>query len=89
MIYILYNKIFCTLQMALYESILASPHRTLNGDEADFYYVPVLDSCLITRAGDAPHLSMRVLTSNIINYFSLHLNFFAHLSRMLKQHCPT
>ncbi|KAI4325685.1 hypothetical protein MLD38_031063 [Melastoma candidum] len=45
-------------QMALYESLLASPHRTLNGDEADFFFVPVLDSCIITRADDAPHLSM-------------------------------
>ncbi|XP_068643172.1 uncharacterized protein [Aristolochia californica] len=44
-------------QMALYESILASPHRTLNGDEADYFFVPVLDACLITRADDAPHLS--------------------------------
>ncbi|KAJ4766857.1 exostosin family protein [Rhynchospora pubera] len=43
-------------QVALYESILASPHRTLNGEEADFFYVPVLDSCMITRAYDAPHL---------------------------------
>ncbi|GKV25754.1 hypothetical protein SLEP1_g35148 [Rubroshorea leprosula] len=46
-------------QMALYESILASPHRTLNGEEADFFFVPVLDSCIITRADDAPHLSMK------------------------------
>lgn len=46
-------------QMALYESILASPYRTLNGEEADYFYVPVLDACLITRADDAPHLSMR------------------------------
>ncbi|XP_050244781.1 uncharacterized protein LOC126692990 isoform X1 [Quercus robur] len=46
-------------QMALYESILASPYRTLNGEEADFFFVPVLDSCIITRADDAPHLSMR------------------------------
>ena len=48
------------LQMALYESILASPYRTLNGEEADFFFVPVLDSCIITRADDAPHLSMQV-----------------------------
>lgn len=48
------------MQMALYESILGSPHRTLNGEEADFYYVPVLDSCIITRAGDAPHISLQV-----------------------------
>lgn len=46
--------------MALYESILASPYRTMNGDEADFFYVPVLDSCIITRADDAPHLRMKV-----------------------------
>lgn len=46
-------------QMAIYESILASPHRTLNGEEADFFFVPVLDSCIITRADDAPHISMR------------------------------
>ncbi|WCJ33921.1 exostosin family protein [Euphorbia peplus] len=45
-------------QMALYESILASPFRTLNGEEADYFFVPVLDSCIITRADDAPHLSM-------------------------------
>ncbi|KAF3328054.1 glucuronosyltransferase [Carex littledalei] len=44
-------------QMALFESILASPHRTLNGEEADFFYVPVFDQCIITRADDAPHLS--------------------------------
>lgn len=47
--------------MAFYESILASHHRTLNGEEADFFFVPVLDSCIITRADDAPHLSMKVL----------------------------
>ncbi|KAJ4837513.1 hypothetical protein Tsubulata_037183 [Turnera subulata] len=46
-------------QMSLYESLLASPHRTLNGEEADFFFVPVLDSCIITRADDAPHLSMQ------------------------------
>ncbi|GMY14183.1 putative glucuronoxylan glucuronosyltransferase f8h [Fagus crenata] len=46
-------------QMALYESMLASPYRTLNGEEADFFFVPVLDSCIITRADDAPHLSMQ------------------------------
>ncbi|KAJ0973617.1 hypothetical protein J5N97_015582 [Dioscorea zingiberensis] len=46
-------------QIALYESILASPHRTMNGEEADFFYVPALDSCIIVRAGDAPHLSLQ------------------------------
>jgi hypothetical protein len=46
--------------MAIYESILASAHRTLNGEEADFFFVPVLDACIITRADDAPHFSMQV-----------------------------
>lgn len=46
--------------MAFYENILATAHRTLNGEEADFFFVPVLDSCIITRADDAPHLSMQV-----------------------------
>ncbi|KAL2535080.1 Exostosin family protein [Abeliophyllum distichum] len=46
-------------QMAIYESILASPYRTLNGEEADYFFVPALDSCIITRADDAPHLSMK------------------------------
>lgn len=48
------------LQMAMYESMLASPYRTLNGEDADYFFVPVLDSCIITRADDAPHLSMEV-----------------------------
>uniref|UniRef100_A0A7N1A7Y6 EGF-like domain-containing protein n=1 Tax=Kalanchoe fedtschenkoi TaxID=63787 RepID=A0A7N1A7Y6_KALFE len=46
-------------QIAIYESLLASSHRTLNGEEADYFFVPVLDSCIITRADDAPHLSMQ------------------------------
>lgn len=50
--------------MALYENILASPHRTLNGEEADYFFVPVLDSCIITRADDAPHLSLQVKICN-------------------------
>lgn len=58
------NKTFWTdqlygSQMALYESLLASPYRTLNGEEADYFYVPVLDACLIARADDVPHLSMK------------------------------
>ncbi|KAL9238041.1 hypothetical protein vseg_012520 [Gypsophila vaccaria] len=46
-------------QMALYESLLASPYRTLNGDEADFFFVPTLDSCIITRADETPNLNMQ------------------------------
>ncbi|XP_073223258.1 uncharacterized protein [Cicer arietinum] len=46
-------------QLAIYESLLASPHRTLNGEEADFFFVPVLDSCIISGAGFSPHLSLQ------------------------------
>lgn len=46
-------------QMAIYESFLASPYRTLNGEEADFFFVPILDSCIITRSDDAPHLNLQ------------------------------
>lgn len=64
--------------MALYESILASPYRTLNGEEADFFFVPVLDSCIITRADDAPHLSMQVclVTVKICEILQLYFFFF-------------
>ncbi|KAK3148234.1 hypothetical protein QOZ80_3BG0292440 [Eleusine coracana subsp. coracana] len=62
-------------QMALYESILASPHRTLNGDEADYFYVPVLDSCLITRSDDSPHLLMprdlRLRSYHTLEYYRM------------------
>jgi len=46
-------------QMAFYENILATAHRTMNGEEADFFFVPVLDSCIINRADDAPHINMQ------------------------------
>ncbi|WOK95473.1 hypothetical protein Cni_G04180 [Canna indica] len=56
-------------QMALYESILASPHRTMNAEEADYFYVPVFDSCIMTRAEDAPHFRTKVM--NLRSYFNL------------------
>lgn len=64
--------------MAIYESMLASPHRTLNGDEADFFFVPVLDSCIITRADDAPHLTMEVNSLS----FLLHVKDLYILSKI-------
>lgn len=63
------------LQIALYESLLASPHRTLNGEEADFFFVPVLDSCIITRADDAPHLSMQVYFINCYFYRNISVEY--------------
>ncbi|XP_020104566.1 uncharacterized protein LOC109721384 isoform X2 [Ananas comosus] len=83
------NRTFWTDQLygaqtALYESILASPHRTLNGEEADFFYVPVLDSCIITRADDAPHLSMRE-HMGLRSFFTL--NFYKKVyDHIVEQH---
>ena len=48
-------------QIALYETLLASKHRTTNGDEADFFYVPRLHACIVEQADAAPHLSIQVL----------------------------
>lgn len=58
------------LQVAFYENILDSPHRTLNGEEADFFFVPVLDSCIITRADDAPHLGLMVCFISVKSFLS-------------------
>jgi len=67
--------------MALYESLLASPHRTVNGEEADFFFVPVLDSCIITRADDAPHLSMQVYFINCYFYQNISVEYlFLHVA---------
>lgn len=49
-------------KIALYETLLASEHRTTNGDEADFFYVPLLHACIVEQADAAPHLSMQVLS---------------------------
>ena len=64
--------IWLLFQMALYEQLLASPYRTTNGEEADYFFVPVLDSCIITRADDAPHLSMQVYYFAILAVKKMH-----------------
>ena len=37
------------LELALHELLLASPHRTLNPEAADFFFVPVYGGCYISR----------------------------------------
>ncbi len=37
------------LELALHEALLASPHRTLNPEDADYFYVPVYGGCYISR----------------------------------------
>ncbi|KAK8949023.1 putative glucuronoxylan glucuronosyltransferase F8H [Platanthera zijinensis] len=72
-------------QMALYESILASPHRTLNGNEADYFFIPVFDSCIITRADDAPYLSLR---EHMGLRSSLALDFYKKAYEYIAHHYP-
>ena len=59
-------------QIALYESLLASEHRTTNGDEADFFYVPLLHACIVEQADDTPHLNMQV-PSGINSFIVAHM----------------
>lgn len=57
-------------EIALYESLLASEHRTTNGDEADFFYVPVFQACMVQQADAAPHLSMQGNYMGLRQYFA-------------------
>ncbi|XP_078442215.1 uncharacterized protein LOC144711931 isoform X2 [Wolffia australiana] len=54
----MWTDLLYAAEISLHESILASPHRTMNAEEADYFYVPVMDACLITRANHAPHLAV-------------------------------
>lgn len=36
-------------EVALHEALLASPHRTLDASEADFFYVPAYGGCFISE----------------------------------------
>ena len=36
-------------EVALHEALLASPHRTLDPEEADYFYVPVYGGCFISE----------------------------------------
>lgn len=36
-------------QVALHESLLRSPHRTLNPELADYFFVPVYNGCFVTE----------------------------------------
>ncbi|KAG0618214.1 hypothetical protein M758_4G047000 [Ceratodon purpureus] len=56
--------------IALYESLLASEHRTTNGDEADFFYVPLLHACVVEQADDTPHLNMQGKFMGLRQYFA-------------------
>ena len=42
-------------QSVLLEALLASPHRTNDASEADYFYVPVPGACLMARAFETPN----------------------------------
>ncbi|KAI5056841.1 hypothetical protein GOP47_0028659 [Adiantum capillus-veneris] len=69
-------------EIALYEGLLNSPHRTLNAEEADFFYVPVLGACLIARADETPYLSMKNFMG-LRSYFTLdfYRRAYLHISQ--------
>ncbi|CAI5506774.1 unnamed protein product [Closterium sp. Naga37s-1] len=48
------------IQVAVLESLLASPHRTTNATAADYFFVPVMGACITARADDSPATSMQV-----------------------------
>ncbi|XP_024372401.1 uncharacterized protein [Physcomitrium patens] len=56
--------------IALYESLLASEHRTTNGDEADFFYVPFLQACIVEQGDAAPHLTFQGKYMGLRQYFA-------------------
>ena len=56
--------------MALCE--LASPYRTTNGEEEDYLFFPVLNSCIITPSDDAPHRSIHVCYFSILAVKKMH-----------------
>ncbi|CAI5462679.1 unnamed protein product [Closterium sp. Yama58-4] len=48
------------MEVAVLESLLASPHRTTNASAADYFFVPVMGGCITARADDSPATSMQV-----------------------------
>lgn len=43
-----------TVESGFLEALLQSEHRTLNPEEADFFYVPVMPSCFMSAVRCAP-----------------------------------
>ncbi|CAK9877018.1 unnamed protein product [Sphagnum jensenii] len=66
-------------EIALYESLLASEHRTTNGNEADFFYVPVLSACAITQADAAPHMDIQREYMGLRQYYAGDFNKRAYM----------
>ena len=46
------NNYAYSVDVLMHEALLASPHRTLDGASADFYYVPLYMSCAILPVYD-------------------------------------
>ncbi|CAI5517207.1 unnamed protein product [Closterium sp. Naga37s-1] len=66
-----------TSQVAVLESLLASPHRTINASAADYFFVPVLGACITARADDSPATSMQgIMLSLWGNTMAMHNHCF-------------
>ncbi|CAI7895338.1 unnamed protein product [Closterium sp. NIES-54] len=58
------------MEVAVLESLLASPHRTTNASAADYFFVPVMGACITARADDSPATSMQGKFKNRRSYFA-------------------
>ncbi|GJP82280.1 hypothetical protein CLOP_g12515 [Closterium sp. NIES-67] len=58
------------MEVAVLESLLASPHRTTNASAADYFFVPVMGGCITARADDSPGTSMQGRFKNRRSYFA-------------------
>ena len=56
------------LELALHEVLLASPHRTLNPEAADFFFVPVYGGCYISRFFRPTPLHTLIMNENPLDW---------------------
>ncbi|CAM6091825.1 unnamed protein product [Calypogeia fissa] len=68
---------------ALVESLLASPHRTTNAEEADYFYVPTFEACARSQADSAPHTDMQNKYLGLRGYYAgaFHKRAYDHIKK--------
>ncbi|CAM6115149.1 unnamed protein product [Calypogeia fissa] len=57
-------------EVAVLESLLASPHRTNNPEEADYFYVPSFEACAREIVDAAPHTDMQEKYLGLRGYYA-------------------
>jgi len=80
-----YSGWYYTSEMFLHEYFLRSPHRTLDPNKADFFYVPVYGSCNIQLLNEpSPRLTGGAKGFKRTNYTAaLYHDAFLHVSRAM------